>query len=244
MDATPLKLTAILPFEISISPSLKLLFIACFGILAISFLLRVIFGNHSVFVQALRATAAIIPIYSIAVLLFKIAPAQFSGAVTALPFLQIFGSTLNIISLQSVGFKQICENIVTLYILSFFANLFVSTMPQGKSFIKKLVRFVLSFVLAYVTYRITTYLLHTYLPDLLTSYGPIILLGIMVAMFISGAVGLLLGLVLATVNPILGGICTFFFSRTVGRYLTKTIITTMLFVALIGVLSQLGYGYI
>ena len=199
---------------------------------------------HAVFVQALCATAMTVSIYCIAIILFKFAPSQFSNLSTILPFLEISGNTLRILTLRSVEFKQICENIITLYILSFLSNLFVSTRSHGNSFIKKLLRFIICLTLTYATYRITVYLLHTYLPGLLSSYGSLILLGIMVTMFISGAIGLLLGLVLAAVNPFLGGICTFFFSRTIGRHLTRTIITTMLVIALITALNQFGHGYV
>ena len=99
-------------------------------------------------------------------------------------------------------------------------------------------------MLTYAAYYLLMQLQNTHLPGLFTSYGPIILLGILVVLFLSGAIGLLLGLVLATVNPLLGGICTFFFSRTIGRHLTKTIITTVLFLLFLTVLTRLGYAYI
>ena len=68
-----------------------------------------------------------------------------------------------------------------------------------------------------------------------------ILLGVLVCLLLLGVLNVLLGLVLAVVNPILGAIYAFFFSNMIGKEITKAVFSTVLLCLLFVVLDQLGF---
>jgi hypothetical protein len=78
----------------------------------------------------------------------------------------------------------------------------------------------------------------------LVTYAPIILLGVLAAMLLIGLANLVLGAVLAIVDPIMGAIYTFFFSTIVGKQLTKAVITTIILCAVFFLMNYFGYTII
>ena len=71
-----------------------------------------------------------------------------------------------------------------------------------------------------------------------------ILLGILVAMLLLGVLKVFVGIALATINPIIGALYTFFFSSLVGKQLSKAVLTTILLSLLVHGLNYLGYSVI
>ena len=67
-----------------------------------------------------------------------------------------------------------------------------------------------------------------------------ILLGILVLMLLTGALKFLLGLVLATVNPLIGALYTFFFANIVGKQITRSVLTTAILSGALVLLQDLG----
>jgi hypothetical protein len=87
---------------------------------------------------------------------------------------------------------------------------------------------------------ITWQLLTAFLPDVIVTYASTILLGVLVVMLSVGAFKFIIGAAIATVNPIIGALYTFFFANLVGRQISKSVLTTTLLALLIWGLNYLG----
>ena len=59
-------------------------------------------------------------------------------------------------------------------------------------------------------------------------------------MLLLGVLKIVLGLVLATVNPIIAGLYAFFFSHRIGKMLSRAVLTTVILSALVLVLEHVG----
>ena len=75
---------------------------------------------------------------------------------------------------------------------------------------------------------IVTQLFTTYLPQGLVTYAPTILLALLVLLLLVGALKIVVGAILATVNPLIGAFYTFFFATIVGKALSKAMLTALL----------------
>ena len=71
-----------------------------------------------------------------------------------------------------------------------------------------------------------------------------ILLGILVTLLLTGALKILVGAVLTTVNPIIGGLYTFFFATVIGKQITKAVLTTAILAAAVLGLQYIGLSVI
>lgn len=138
----------------------------------------------------------------------------------------------------------LCHEILSLIILAFLVNLLDTIIPKGKSILGwYLLRFI-TIVLAFGLHILADWAFDTYLPNVLVTYAPIILLGVLAAMLLIGLANLVLGAVLAIVDPIMGAIYTFFFSTIVGKQLTKAVITTLILCAVFFLMNYFGYTII
>ena len=59
-------------------------------------------------------------------------------------------------------------------------------------------------------------------------------------MLLTGALKLMVGVAIASVNPIIGALYTFFFATLVGKQLSKAVLTTLILAALVFALNKLG----
>lgn len=75
-------------------------------------------------------------------------------------------------------------------------------------------------------------------------YAPTVLLALLVIMLLTGALKILVGALLVTVNPIIGGLYTFFFATIVGKMVSKAVLTTVLLSVLLLALNYLGISTI
>jgi hypothetical protein len=83
-------------------------------------------------------------------------------------------------------------------------------------------------------------LLTAFLPDVIVTNASMILLGILILMLAVGAFKFLVGAALATINPIIGVLYTFFFANMIGKQLTKSVLTTALLTALVYAMNEIG----
>ena len=99
-------------------------------------------------------------------------------------------------------------------------------------------------MIALILHLIVTGLFTNLLPEGLVTYAPTILLALLVLMLLTGALKLLVGVVLTTVNPLIAALYTFFFANVVGKQITKAVLTTALLTGLVLLLQHLGVGVI
>ena len=166
-------------------------------------------------------------------------PAGMASFLAPLPFIAISGSTVVITGFAGQSFYSICSEILAMLILAFLVNLLDSFIPKGKKwfgwYLYRFLTVMMAMVLHYVIHWLTT----SYIPAFLSSFAPMLLLGILALMLLLGAVKVVLGVILVAVNPILGALYTFFFANTYGKQVTKAVLTTAILSVLVLLLEYM-----
>ena len=125
-------------------------------------------------------------------------------------------------------------------LLAFSVNLVDSWLPRGKNLFTWILMRALTVCLGLILHLIVLYLFNTYAPANIYAYAPGILLGILALLILTGALKLLVGVILVSVNPIVAALYTFFFANIFGKQITEAVLTTALLAALVYLLNYLG----
>ena len=244
MDFPLSQIAALVPSQIDFLSVLKFIALLVVAGLIFSTLCRLVFGKHSALNHALSSAIAIVFVYVAAIVIYTFFPQGFARFLTPLPFVQFSDGFLYLLDFSTASFTTICTEILSLYLLSFLVNAIDSIIPCGKTRSRWLFLRMLSIVLALTLHDILTWASNTYLPGLLVTYAPIILLGVLLVSLLIGFLNLILGFVIAAWNPIFGILYSFFFSTLIGKQLSKAALSTGFIIALLCLLISLGYGVI
>ena len=125
-------------------------------------------------------------------------------------------------------------------LLAFSVNLIDSWLPRGKNLFVWILMRALTVCLGLVLHLIVLHLFNTYSPADIQVYAPGILLGILALLILTGALKLLVGVILVSVNPIVAALYTFFFANIFGKQITEAVLTTALLAGLVFLLNYLG----
>lgn len=204
---------------------------------------RFIFGKRSALNNAVSSAIGILFIYAVSVVLRTAGP-QFSALIAPLPFVSISGDQMMLFRFEGAHYTTICSEILSMIILSFLVNLADGWLPRGKNIFSWIFFRCLTVVIAYLLHLIVVGLFSAYLPEGIITYAPVILLCILVVLLLTGALKILVGALLTTVNPIIGGLYTFFFATIIGKQVTKAVLTTAILSALVIALQYVGVGVI
>lgn len=225
--------------DFSLEAFLKTVLILAIGSLLLGVIARFAFGKRSAVNHAVSSAIGILFLYAVTVVLHS-AGAQFQTFIAPLPFVNFTGDRMTIFSFQNADYTMICSQILSMIIMAFLVNLLDSLLPRGKHILSWLFFRCLTVLLAMALHLLVTWLFTTYLPQGIVTYAPAVLLVLLVVMLAVGALKLLVGLVLASVNPLIGILYTFFFATLVGKQLSKAVLTTLLLSALVYALNRLG----
>lgn len=237
-------LTEYLPMDIDFPGMLRFILIFAAGALLIGFIGRFVFGRRSALNQSVSASMGILFVYALTVVIYTFNPADLERFLAPLPFVTFSGEYMVLFSFSSASLPAVCSQIVSMIILAFLFNLLDSLIPRGKRLIGWYLYRFLTILLAMAGHYLITLLSTTFLPGVLVTYAPIILLGVLLAFLLLGLLKIVLGLVLSAVNPVLGGIYAFFFSHLIGKQVTKAIFTTILLSIVFYLLERFGYTII
>ena len=233
-----------IPAEIDLLSSVKFIGIVAVGILVLGFLGRITMGKRSDLNHAVSSAVGILFIYGLTVVIYSFGVTLLERFLSPLPFVSISGDYLTLLDFRGSEITDICYHILSMVILAFLINLLDTLIPKGENvFIWYLLRFTTG-LLSMVLHAIVSWALATYLPDVLVTYAPILLLAVLALMLLLGLLKLILGVALTAVNPILGAIYAFFFSHMIGKQVSKAVLTTLLLSVLVFVLNELGYTVI
>lgn len=237
-------LTSFIPVEITFGTMVKFIAIVAAVIVIISLIFRMLFGKESALNKAVCAGIGILSIYVMTIVVYTFSPGNLEQFLVPLPFVKFSGEYLYIMSFAEADFSVICAQILSMVILVLLYNLTDSVLPEGESVVTWFVLRFLTIIASMAVHYLITGLTQSFLPDLLVSYGPTILLLCLVASLLMGALSVVLGLVLTVVNPIFGLLFTFFFSNKFGKQLSKAMLTTAVLCALVALLNRFGYSII
>jgi len=217
----------------------KAVLILAAGTILLGAIGRMIFGKKSALNHSVSSAISILFVYAATVVLYSMG-ARYQAFVAPLPFVSFSGTQMSIFSFAGADYTIICAELLSMIILAFLANLIDSTLPRGKNIFTWLFFRCLTIVLAMAAHLLITWLFRTYLPDGLVTYAPTILLGLLILLLLVGALKLIIGAVLSSVNPLIGAFYTFFFATLVGKALSKAMLTTLILAAIVVGLNYIG----
>lgn len=209
------------------------------GTFLLSVIGRFAFGKRSALNNAVSSAIGILFIYAVTVVL-KSFGAQFEALVAPLPFVTLSGSEMILFSFQGAHYTVLCTEILNMVILAFLVNLADGWLPKGKNIFSWVFFRCMTVVLAFFLHLIVVGLFATYLPEGIVTYAPTILLVLLILLLLTGALKIVVGALLTTVNPLIGGLYTFFFATVIGKQITKAVLTTLILAGIVYLLNYLG----
>ena len=225
-----------------VEPMSMLKFIGIFAAVSIlvSLLGRVIFGKRSNLNHSLSSAMGIFFILAVSTLIYVFDPRSLAQYLSPLPYVAFSGDYLVLFSFTGNGFASICDEVLSMIILAFLVNLLDTFIPKGKNVLTWYLFRFLTVLLAMGLHYAVTWASNTYLPGVLVTYAPVILLVVLVLAVLMGLLNVILSLALTVVNPIFGALYAFFFATLVGKQITKAICTTFVLTAVVVALGYFG----
>jgi len=209
------------------------------GALLLSVIFRFIFKKQPLVGHSISSSIAIIFIY-VAMVLIVTVVTDLHFLVTPLPFASLSQDSIRFFSFANASYTEIASQLMSMIILSFLVNLIDGWMPKSKHILKWTFWRLLTVIIGFGLHYLVTWLFRTYLPQGIVLYAPVFLLGILVLLLVTGALKLVVGLILSTVNPLIGALYTFFFASLIGKQITKAVLTTAILSGMIYLLQDMG----
>lgn len=244
LDALLTYAGALIPADIDLMSVLKLIGVLAVASIGLGVLGRFAFGKESNLNRAVCAAIGILFLYVLTVVIYTFKPWNLESFLSPLPFVTFRENYLILLPFQGASFPVLCDRILSMVILAFLVNLLDAIIPRGETIPGWYFLRLFSVALCFILHFALNWAIGKYLPNVLTAYAPMILLGVLLAMLLVGLANLVLGAFLIAVNPIVGAIYTFFFSNKLGQQLSKAVLTTALLCGLFGLLEYFGYSVI
>lgn len=219
---------------------LKTILIFAVVIFAAGTVLRMIFGKGSNLTRAVSACVTILLIYLAAILVYLFLP-EYRSELPALPFITVNEQHFALWTLGDLSDSLLYGSMLKMAILAFLVNLLESVLPQGKKILTWYLWRTVTVLGVLTVYGTLCHFLESAVPELFTSWAKTLILGFWAVILLSGVLKVLLSIVLTVANPIIGALYTFFFSNLLGRQFSKSILTTVILVALVEVLNRIGF---
>ena len=200
---------------------------------------RFVFGKRSSLNIAVSSAFAILFIYAGVVILGTFG-GELAKFATPLPFVDISGDKLLLFSFVGAPFTTICAQVLSMLILAFLVNLTDRWIPRGKNILVWLLLRIVTVVLAYIAHYVVVGILAQYVPEGIATYAPVVLVAVVILLLLTGALKIVVGAALTTVNPIIGALYTFFFASVIGKAITRAVLTTVILGGLIYALGAIG----
>ena len=247
MDSIIEKLQGFVPENFDLNSILIMAAILSVASLIFGFIGRFVFGKKSNLNQSVSSAIGILFIYIATVLIHSFG-LDLKFLLSPLPFFTIHSTEAagEVISLYVPlsDYVALSGELLNMVILAFLTNLANAWMPKGKNLFTWLLFRILSIIAAMLLFALANVLISRYLPEGLLTWAPVILLALLVIMLLVGALKGLVGAALATVNPLIGFLYTFFFANVVGKMISRAMLTTLLMGGLIYALNHFGIVFI
>ena len=233
-----------MPTEIEIVNALQFLLFFSVASMVFGVMGRMVLGKRSSLNHALSSVMAILFIYAVTIVIYTYKPWNLDSLLSPLPFVTLSGDYMTILPISDIQFPTLCAEALSLVILAFLVNLLDTIMPKGKDVLSWYILRFLTVVLAMGLHLAVRWAFHNYLPDVLVTYAPVVLLGVLAVMLLSGVLSLVLGLVITIMNPFMGAMYTFFFSNIIGKQLSKAVFSSGILLGLFYLLDYYGFTII
>ena len=210
--------------------------------LILAALIRLIHKKTSQYNHALSSAMALMFMYMLMVLLHRVVPDIVDPVLQKLPLIDVNfqTGTISLFQFSMDRFTEGCRELVYLMILSFCLIGLDDIIPDSKNTATWMV---LQFIIACMALAIYCFILNsinTFFPEVFTSVAPMILVSILLFMVFLGLLKVILTVMLAAVNPLLGAVSAFFSSNKLGMALGKSVMCSFVLIIMTIVLKFRG----
>jgi len=233
-----------IPVNMDFGTIAKFLLFYVAGSLILSCLGRVILGKQSSLNHSLSSAMAILFIYAVTIVVYTFKPWNLEALLSPLPFVTFFNDYMVVMPVVGIRPTVLSRELLSLIFLAFLVNLTDICLPRGKSVLGWFLWRSISVVASMGLHLLMHWAFDTFLPNVLVTYAPIILLLLLVLMMFLGFLNAVLGLVLTITNPIIGAAYAFFFSNIVGKQLTKAFFTAGILSVIVYLMSVFDYNFV
>ena len=204
---------------------------------------RFVFGKRSLLGTAVSSSIAIVFLYALTATFLALG-SDFSRFTAPLPFVTVDGDWMTFFTFTGKDHTAICTQLLNMVILAFVVSIADRFLPRGKNIFLWLILRVLTVCFGFVAHFLVSYLIGHLLPEGIAQYAPTVMLILLALMLLTGALKILVGVVIGTVNPLIGALYTFFFANVIGKQITRSVLTTIILSLLIFALEHLGISTI
>ena len=211
-------------------------------VMILALLIRLIHKKASKYNHALSSAMALMFMYLLMILLHKVIPQIVDPVLDKLPLIDVNfeAGTISLFQFSDMRFTQSCLELVYVLILSFCLIGLDDLIPDARNVGTWML---LQFIIACIAMAIYCFVLscvETFIPEVFTSYAPMILICILLFLVFLGILKVVLSLVLMAVNPLLGAVGAFFSSNKLGLALGKSVLCSSILLAATALLKSNG----
>lgn len=197
-------------------------------LLGAGLVLRIFFGEKCTVNRSISGFMAILFIYALTALIYSLQLQNVTQYLVPLPF-AVFRNDLLIVSFSAYTMKSLmCSQLLSLIILGFIIHLMNFLLPSGQSFFPWLLMRLVGAVAAVAAFIAANWALNTFLPTAIAQSAPVILVTVLAVTLLVSLFNPLLCILFTAANPIIGLLYTFFFSNTIGKNLTRAVLSAAL----------------
>lgn len=222
---------------------LLFLLLAVFS-LGLGMVFRIFFGKHSTINCSISGFLGILFVYALTVTVYTLKPWNLNQYLSPLPF-AFFRSDILILSSSACNtLSLLSAQVLSLIILCFIIHLLDTLLPKECSFFLWLLFRLLGLGLAIFLNLAANWALNTFLPGVIAEYAPMLLVGVLAATLVVSLFNPLLCVLFTVANPVIGLLYTFFFKNTIGKNLTRAVLSAALVCALFYLMEYAGFSVI
>ena len=202
--------------------------------LILAAMVRLIHKKASQYNHALSSAMALMFMYMLMLLLHRVIPDIVDPVLQKLPLIDVNfkTGTISLFQFSMDRFAEGCRELVYVLILSFCLIGLDDIIPDSRNTASWIC---LQFVIVCIALAVYCFILNsinTFFPEVFTSVAPMILVSILMFMVFLGLLKVLLTVMLAAVNPLLGAISAFFSSNKLGMALGKSVMCSFVLIAM------------
>ena len=209
-------------------------------------LIRLIHKKASPYNHALSSAMALMFMYILLFQLHRFMPAVLDPLLDKLPLIEMNSEagTVSLFQFSGKAFLKSCTEFLYVFILSFCLIGLDDIIPDAKNTGSWIL---LQFIIVCIAMGLYSFILrcmNLFIPEVLDSVAPMILVCILLFMVFLGLLKVILTLVLVAVNPLLGAVSAFFSGNKLGMALGKSVMCSLFLTVMVVLLSAVGLSVI
>ena len=185
--------------------------------------------NEGKYNHALSSAMAILFAYVFLMMVHNENPPEFiSDALNTLPLIEYKDGAVTLFQFDFEHLLPCCKEVLQVFILSAILIGLDDMIPDSRNGLTWIILQSVIVAISLFIYWGVIKAIHVFMPGILNSYAPLVLVGILFFMVGMAVLRLILGLLLTAVNPFIGAFSTFFGTSPVGKALGKAALCTVI----------------